>query len=106
MAIITGILTVLRVGLVVLGFLSVLWGIYDCFGDSSSQSSVGVKKIVGGIIFAALSFFIMTAVMKELDTALSEVGMTTGGGGSTTPTSIVINHERDDTDITISILNR
>ena len=57
----TSLLEILRVFLVVMGALAVIWGIYDMFGEGQ-QNSVGVKKIVGGIAFAAISWLIITCI--------------------------------------------
>lgn len=70
----TTILTVLRVFLIVLGALSVIWGIYDMFGDGQ-QSSMGIKKIVGGIAFAAIAGLIMTWAISEVGKAESQAGI-------------------------------
>lgn len=71
------IIRVLEILLVVVGMASILWGVYDMFGDSGSQSSVGVKKIFGGIAFALIAFFVMEWAMKEIAKAETEAGFTT-----------------------------
>ena len=63
------IMTMLQVFLVVVGGITVIWGIYDLFGDGQ-QSSVGIKKIIGGIAFAAISYFIMTWAKTQLGSSL------------------------------------
>lgn len=63
------IMTMLQVFLVVVGGITVIWGIYDLFGDGQ-QSSVGVKKIIGGIAFAAISYFIMNWAKTQLGSSL------------------------------------
>ncbi|WP_020072473.1 hypothetical protein [Faecalispora sporosphaeroides] len=70
----TTILTLLRIFLIVMGAFSVIWGINDMFGDGQ-QSSVGTKKIVGGIAFAAISGFIMTWAIKEVGAAEAQAGI-------------------------------
>lgn len=63
------IMTMLQVFLVVVGGITVIWGIYDLFGDGQ-QSSVGIKKIIGGIAFAAISYFIMNWAKTQLNSGL------------------------------------
>ncbi len=70
-----GALSILRVGLIALGLLSVAWGCYDLFGDSGAQTSVGVKKVIGGIFFAILAAFIMTGIINDVKKASSEAGI-------------------------------
>lgn len=70
----TTILSLLRVFLIVMGAFSVIWGINDTFGDGQ-QSSIGSKKIVGGIAFAAISGFIMTWAIKEVSSAEAQAGI-------------------------------
>lgn len=67
-------LEILQVFLVVLGVLGVIWGIYDMFGEGQ-QSSVGVKKLVGGLAFAAISWFLMSWAISKVGTAESEAGI-------------------------------
>lgn len=69
-------LNILKIFLVVVGIFSTLWGVYDMFGDSGSQSSVGIKKIIGGIAFACIAFFVMDWAVKEVEKAESEAGIT------------------------------
>lgn len=68
------ILSMLRTFLIVLGCFSVIWGINDMFGDGQ-QSSIGTKKIVGGLAFAVLSGFMMTWMMKEIASAEAQAGI-------------------------------
>lgn len=70
----TTILEILRVFLIVLGALSVVWGVSDMFGDGQ-QSSGGVKKIVGGIAFASLSGFILTWAIQQVGAAEAKAGI-------------------------------
>lgn len=67
-------LQVLRTFLVVLGVLAVIWGIYDMFGDGQ-QSSMGVKKIVGGLAFGSLAYFFMTWAIGQVTSAESQAGI-------------------------------
>lgn len=67
---VVAIMQALRVFLMVLGGLSIVWGIYDMWGDGQ-QSSVGIKKIIGGLAFMAISFFIMTWAIGELEGSLN-----------------------------------
>lgn len=67
-------LEILQVFFVVLGVLSVIWGIYDTFGEGQ-QSSVGTKKIVGGLAFAAISFFLMTWAINKVGDAEAKAGI-------------------------------
>jgi hypothetical protein len=70
----TALLTILRVFLVVLGALSVVWGIYDMFGEGQ-QGSVGIKKIVGGLAFASISWFVLTWAIKQVGAAEAQAGI-------------------------------
>lgn len=76
-------LKVLQIFLVVVGIFSTLWGVYDMFGDSGSQSSVGIKKLIGGLAFACIAFFITEWAIKEVGKAEAEAGFA--------PTSVVQN---------------
>lgn len=68
----TTLMTILRTLLIVVGGISVVWGIYDMFGDSGAQSSTGGKKIIGGIAFAAVSWLVMTWAIKDVGTAMDQ----------------------------------
>ncbi len=67
-------LEILQVFLVVLGVLGVIWGIYDMFGEGQ-QSSVGIKKLVGGLAFAAISWFLMSWAIDKVSSAESAAGI-------------------------------
>ena len=67
---VSAIMTALQVFLVVVGGITVVWGIYDLFGDGQ-QSSGGIKKIIGGIAFAAISYFIMSWAITQLNSSVS-----------------------------------
>lgn len=67
---VSAIMKALQVFLVVVGGITVVWGIYDLFGDGQ-QSSVGIKKIIGGIAFAAISYFIMSWAITQLNSSVS-----------------------------------
>lgn len=67
---VSAIMTALQVFLVVVGGVTIVWGIYDLFGDGQ-QSSVGIKKIIGGIAFAAISYFIMSWAITQLNSSVS-----------------------------------
>lgn len=67
---VSAIMRALQVFLVVVGGVTIVWGIYDLFGDGQ-QSSVGIKKIIGGIAFAAISYFIMDWAITQLDSSVS-----------------------------------
>ena len=69
------ILSILKILLVVLGGITVVWGIYDMFGDGQQNSS-GLKKIIGGIAFAVISAFILTWAEKEIASASTAAGIT------------------------------
>lgn len=69
------ILSVLKILLIVLGGLTVVWGFYDMFGDGQQNSS-GLKKIVGGIAFAAIAAFVLTWAEKEIASASAAAGIT------------------------------
>lgn len=70
------ILTVLRIFLIVLGGFTVIWGVYDMFGDGQ-QNSMGIKKIIGGVAFAAISGFLLTWAISEVGKAEAEAGIKT-----------------------------
>lgn len=70
----TTLLTILQTFLMVLGALGALWGMYDMFGEGQ-QGSVGVKKLVGGIAFGALSYFILAAAIKNVSSAEAQAGI-------------------------------
>lgn len=69
------VMSILRIILVVVGIISAGWGAYDLFSENSAQSSGGIKKIVGGLAFAILMYFIMTWAMDEIKKAGQEAGM-------------------------------
>lgn len=64
----TQMLELLRVFLVVAGLLGALWGVYDNFGDGQ-QSSMGTKKIIGGIAFAVIAGVVMTWAVNQVKDA-------------------------------------
>ena len=68
------ILKILKILLIVLGGITVVWGIYDMFGDGQQNSS-GLKKIIGGIAFAAISAFILTWAEAEIKDAEAAAGI-------------------------------
>lgn len=68
------ILKILKILLIVLGGITVVWGIYDMFGDGQQNSS-GLKKIIGGIAFAAISAFILTWAEGEIKSAEAAAGI-------------------------------
>lgn len=70
----TTLLTILQTFLMVLGALGALWGLYDMFGEGQ-QGSVGIKKLVGGIAFGALSYFILAAAIKNVNSAEAQAGI-------------------------------
>lgn len=67
---VSAIMRALQVFLVVVGGVTIVWGIYDLFGDGQ-QSSVGIKKIIGGIAFAAISYFIISWAITQLNSSVS-----------------------------------
>ena len=71
----TSLLQMLQTFLVVLGVVGVIWGFYDMFGEGQ-QSSVGIKKIIGGIAFAAVSYFLMNYAIKNVTAAEAKAGIT------------------------------
>ncbi len=71
----TSLLKILQTFLIVLGILGVVWGIYDMFGEGQ-QSSVGVKKIIGGIAFATISYFVLANAIKSISAAEAQAGIT------------------------------
>jgi len=70
----TSLLQILQTFLVVLGVLGAIWGIYDMFGEGQ-QSSIGIKKIIGGIAFAAISFFLLNYAIKNVTAAEAKAGI-------------------------------
>ena len=64
----TSLLQILQTFLIVLGVLGVIWGIYDMFGEGQ-QSSVGIKKMIGGIAFAAIAYFVLNYAIKNVSDA-------------------------------------
>ena len=68
------ILKILKILLIVLGGITVVWGIYDMFGDGQQNSS-GLKKSIGGIAFAAISAFILTWAEGEIKAAEAAAGI-------------------------------
>ena len=71
----TTMLQLLRIFLIVAGVVGALWGIYDMFGDGQ-QSSMGVKKLIGGIAFAVIAGFVMTMAINQVKAAESQAGIT------------------------------
>lgn len=70
----TTMLSIVRVFLIVLGGISAVWGISDMFGDGQ-QSSAGVKKLIGGIAFAAISGFMLTWAIQQVGAAEAQAGI-------------------------------
>lgn len=64
----------LQTFLVVLGILGAIWGIYNIFGEGQ-QSSVGVKKLVGGLAFAAISYFLINYAIQNVSSAEATAGI-------------------------------
>jgi|GEM_PF-2500895 MotA/TolQ/ExbB proton channel family. len=67
-------LELLQVFFVILGVLGVIWGIYDTFGEGQ-QSSMGIKKIVGGIAFAVISGILMQWAITKVGAAEAKAGI-------------------------------
>jgi hypothetical protein len=63
------ILQVLRILLCVFGGLSIVWGIYDMFADNGNQSSMGIKKIIGGVAFIVVTMIILTWAIGQVEDA-------------------------------------
>ena len=78
------IMSILRILLVVVGIISAAWGIYDLFSDNSAQSGGAIKKIIGGLAFAIIIYFVMSWAMNEIGRAGQEAGMTTNTSYSIT----------------------
>lgn len=70
----TTFLEVLRIFLIVAGGLGIVWGVSDMFGDGQ-QSSMGVKKIVGGLAFASISAIILTWSIDQVKAAEAKAGI-------------------------------
>lgn len=68
-------LETLQVFLIVLGVLAALWGVYDMWGEGQ-QSSVGVKKLIGGIAFAVVSGITMQWAVNKVGAAEAKAGIT------------------------------
>ena len=66
------ILEILKYLLTAVGVLTVAWGVYDMFGDNGNQSSMGVKKIIGGAAFAIISFVAMQLVVSNVQDGISQ----------------------------------
>ena len=71
------IIKVIKILLIVLGGITVVWGIYDMFGDGQQNSS-GLKKIMGGVAFAAVAGFVLTWAEGEIASAMSQAGVSGG----------------------------
>lgn len=71
----TQMLELLRIFLVILGILGALWGLYDMMGGGQ-ESSVGVKKLIGGIAFATISGIVMTWAITSVGSAEAKAGVT------------------------------
>ncbi len=67
-------LEVLQVFLIVLGAIAALWGVYDLFGEGQ-QSSVGVKKLIGGIAFATIAGILMQYAIGKVGAAEAAAGV-------------------------------
>ena len=72
------ILKILKILLIVLGGITVVWGIYDMFGDGQQNSS-GLKKIIGGTAFAAISPFLLSLAEGEIQNAGRPAGLSGPG---------------------------
>jgi hypothetical protein len=71
----TTFLEILRIFLIVAGGLGIVFGVSDMFGDGQ-QSSMGVKKIVGGLAFASISAIILTWSITQVKSAEAKAGIT------------------------------
>lgn len=71
----TDFLEILKAFLVCAGVFTALWGAYDVFiGGEGPQRSVGIKMIVGGIAFGALSWFTFAAMEQKIASAEAAAG--------------------------------
>lgn len=66
------ILEILKYLLTAVGVLSIAWGVYDLFGDNGNQSSMGIKKIIGGAAFAIISFVAMQLVVSNVQDSINQ----------------------------------
>lgn len=68
-------LELLRILIMVVGGITVIFGIYDIFGDGQQQSS-GIKKLIGGIAIAVIGYFLMTQSINQVKDAAAKAGVT------------------------------
>ena len=66
------ILEILKYLLTAVGILTVAWGVYDMFGDNGNQSSMGVKKIIGGAAFGIIGFVAMQLVITNIQSGIDQ----------------------------------
>ena len=69
------ILGLIQTFLMVLGAFIALWGVYDMMQGDGQQSSVGVKKLIGGIAFASISWFILKNSIASVSSAEAQAGI-------------------------------
>lgn len=86
---VTGILQVLRTMMVVMGLVTLAWGVYDIFGEGQ-QTSMGIKKIFGGVAFAIIAGLVLTWAIGEVQSVQAGIGGGGGGGSSGGSTISVI----------------
>lgn len=70
----TTVLELLRILIMVMGGVVVIFGINDVFGDGQ-QTSMGIKKIIGGIAVILIGYFIMTNAINQVKDAAAKAGV-------------------------------
>jgi hypothetical protein len=67
-------LELLRILIMVMGGIAVIFGINDVFGDGQ-QTSMGIKKIIGGVAVIIIGYFLMTQAINNVKTAAGQAGV-------------------------------
>jgi hypothetical protein len=70
----TTVLELLRILIMVMGGIVVIFGINDVFGDGQ-QTSMGIKKIIGGVAVILIGYFIMTNAINQVKEASAKAGV-------------------------------
>lgn len=70
----TTVLELLRILIMVMGGIGVIFGINDVFGDGQ-QTSMGIKKIIGGVAVILIGYFIMTNAINQVKDASAKAGV-------------------------------
>lgn len=67
-------LELLRILIMVMGGIAVIFGINDVFGDGQ-QTSMGIKKIIGGVAVIIIGYFLMTQAINNVKSAAGQAGV-------------------------------